>query len=66
MRLRQRDVSATAAVSRSLIAAIDRGELDGVTLGMPGSVVDAGLGDRGCRLATVRATVSAKPGAIAP
>jgi hypothetical protein len=33
MRLRQRDVSATAAVSRSLIAAIDRGELDGVTLG---------------------------------
>jgi transcriptional regulator with XRE-family HTH domain len=30
---RQADVSARAAVSRSLVAAIDRGELDGVTLG---------------------------------
>src|SRR5689334_9236392 len=33
LRLRQCDVAAAAAVSRSLIAAIDRGELDGVTLG---------------------------------
>ncbi len=33
IRLRQGDVAAMAGVSRSLIAAIDRGQLDGVTLG---------------------------------
>ena len=33
MRLRQGDVATLAGVSRSLIAAIDRGQLDGVTLG---------------------------------
>ncbi|HET7031351.1 MAG TPA: helix-turn-helix domain-containing protein, partial [Candidatus Limnocylindrales bacterium] len=33
LRLRQRDVAVGAGVSRSLIASIDRGQLDGVTVG---------------------------------
>jgi transcriptional regulator with XRE-family HTH domain len=69
LRVRQKDVAQEAGVSRSLVAAVDRGELDGVTIGSLrgltealGAHLDLFLRWRGERLDRLLAIADQAPG----